>query len=601
MSNLTDFRSRLLRPFVAGFAVALIGVAAFVPSTAHAAPLPGCSGIASLLLENADVLAATSAVQAASGGHLSYCLVDMTVSDLAGPTDGYLPGQKQMIGIAIGLPLSAADSGSGGVEGNWNGRIQNLGGGGYQGFLSPVTPATDFGYAGSNTDTGHTGNPAVGGFPFGPLGDATWALNPDGTLNWGLINDFAFNAIHEQTTWTKKLVNVYYGTGPLYTYWNGCSTGGRQGHEQAQRFPDDYDGILAGAPAFNWDRFIPAEEWGEIVMHQELVYPISQAKLDAVSVAATAACAAGPAGTGLGDGIIQDPRACTVDASEFVCGTPGGAALAPNCLTSEEAGALDKIWTGPPGFFSGPPLWFGLERGTYLDFLDANTSTSIASPPGAGEAVDAPFLPFDVSNQHLAYWVFQDPNFNPLTLTETTFDFAFLLSELKFRDVIGTDNPELFAFQARGGKMIIYHGLADELIFPRGSYNYYNAVTNAMGGLSEVQSFYRFFPYPGNGHCGVGPTFQGGFGATVPAIDSSTDGALFQALVDWVEHNVAPDTITAANSTGGTRLICKYPDTLHYNGSGNIFAADNFTCETQKRDPLMRDESALPDLGRLGP
>jgi Tannase and feruloyl esterase len=132
-------------------------------------------------------------------------------------------------------------------------------------------------------------------------------------------------------------------------------------------------------------------------------------------------------------------------------------------------------------------------------------------------------------------------------------------------------------------------------------YNYYNAVTNTMGGLSEVQSFYRFFPYPGNGHCGVQPTFQGGFGANVPAIDSTSDGPLFQALVNWVEHNVAPDTITATNSTRGTRPICKYPDTLHYNGSGNIFAADNFTCEKRTRDPLMRDERTFPDLGQLGP
>ncbi len=149
--------------------------------------------------------------------------------------------------------------------------------------------------------------------------------------------------------------------------------------------------------------------------------------------------------------------------------------------------------------------------------------------------------------------------------------------------------------------MIMYHGLADELIYPRGSYNYYNNVTARMGGLSQVQSFYRFFPYPGNGHCGVEPTFQGSFGADVPAIDSTSSGPLFQALVNWVEHKVAPNTITATNSMAGTRPICKYPDTLKYDGSGNIFAADNFTCETQTTDPLAGAESVIPDLGRVGP
>jgi hypothetical protein len=226
------------RRMLASLVGTLMASAAFLPSAreAKAAP-PACSGLAGLMLHYGDIISATSAIQPAENGDASNCLVNITVSDLAGPRYGYLPDQKQMINIGIGLPLSNADGGSGGVQGNCNGRIENLGGGGYAGSVGPVTPATDAGYAGSSTDTGH---PASAG--------GTFALNPDGSLNWGLIKDFAINGIHDQTIWTKNLVQLYYAMGPRCTYWNGCSTWGRQGHEQAQMFPNDDDGILAVRP-----------------------------------------------------------------------------------------------------------------------------------------------------------------------------------------------------------------------------------------------------------------------------------------------------------------------------------------------------------------
>ena len=174
-----------------GLVVALMCSCAFIPSRAAAAPLPSCSGLAAQLLAGEGVSAATSAVQPAAGTHQSYCLVKITVSELAGPKDGYLVGQKQMINVGIGLPLSPADGGTGGLVGAWNERIEDLGGGGYAGSVGPVTGATDVGYVGSSTDTGH---PASAG--------GTFALNPDNTLNWGLIRDFAFNGIHLQAVWT---------------------------------------------------------------------------------------------------------------------------------------------------------------------------------------------------------------------------------------------------------------------------------------------------------------------------------------------------------------------------------------------------------------
>jgi hypothetical protein len=569
-----------------GFAAALMGTAAFVPSSAMADPLPNCAGLAALLAKNPDIFVGanpnpneasvgidtssttpTSMIVPAGGGNAAYCQVNIVVSELAGPKDGYQPGHKQMISIGVGLPLSASDGGSGGVHGAWNGRIENLGGGGFAGVVGPVTDATNSGYAGSSTDTGHPAS-AQGFF----------ALNPDDTLNFGLINDFAFNGIHQQAVWTKNLTQMYYGKGPQYTYWNGCSTGGRQGHEQAQRYPDDFDGILAGASAFNWDRLLPAQGWGEVVMNQEVGAPIVQAKLDAVTQAVINAC--DPL-DGITDGIIQDPRACLTDANLFVCGEPGAVSVGANCLTPQEAGAMNKIWNGIPGRGADQVLWFGQDRGAALGDNDGP-------------------IPLVFPLQWWPYWVFQNPAFDWHTLTEKTFDQAFRDSELKFRQVIGTDNPDLSAFKRHGGKMITYHGLADGLIMSRGTYNYYNNVTKAQGGLAETQKFYRFFPYPGNGHCGI-TSLGGNFQTNAPLIDLSTSGGPFQALVNWVEHGVAPDTIIATNAAGGTRPICKYPDTLLYNGAGSIFSASSFKCQHQTTDELMPAENALPDPGTLGP
>ena len=559
-------KSKLL---LLGWTAALLTSTAVIPLVAQAAQLPNCSGLAAALLTNNDISGATSAIVPAAGGHPSYCHANFFVSTLSGPEDGYLPGQKQHVQVDIGLPLSAADGGSGGTQGNWNGRIQDIGGGGFAGSLcsggTPVTDSTDSGYVGSNTDTGHTGNGGSGAF----------ALNPDNSLNWGLIRDFAFNGIHLQAVWSKNLTKMYYGMGPKYTYWNGCSTGGRQGHQQAQKYPDDYDGILAGASAFNWDRFIPAEVWPQVVMNQEVGAPIADAKLTAVKQASIAAC---DVQDGIGDSVLQDPRTCRYDAKSFVCKASGPA----NCLTPAEAGAVNKIWDGVHRSGVGLPFWFGLERGTSLQGF-----------PGFGLAGS---VAFPIATDWLKYWVFQNPSFDWHTLTEDSFLQAFKQSEIKFHDVIGTDDPDLSDFRKHGAKMITYHGLADIVIFPRGTYNYYNRVTEREGGLKNVQKFYRFFPYPGNGHCG-GNIDQ----PNAPLIDLSNKGALFQALVNWVEHGVAPDSIVAYNNPNPalatvSRPICKYPDKLVFKG-GSTSVAANFTCQQQPNDDFFTSDLALPDLG----
>jgi len=542
-----------------GMAGALMGSTALVPSAASAAPSPTCAGLAAQLLPQKGIVSATSVIQAATSSHKSYCLVNIEVSDLAGPKNGYLAGQRQAINIGIGLPLSPSDGGTGGAIGAWNQRIEDLGGGGYAGSVGSTTGATDAGLVGSSTDTGH---PASAG--------GTFALNPDNTLNFGLINDFAFNGIHEQATWSKKLAKMYYGKQQKYAYWNGCSTGGRQGHQQAQKYPTEYDGILAGAPAFNWDRFIPSEQYGPIVMNQEVGAPISAAKLDAVTNAAIAAC---DGLDGILDGVIQDPRACNYDATAFVC--KGNSSDPANCLTAAEAGAVNKIWAGPQKG-KNKQVWFGLNPGASLTGgLDGAT-------------------PFSISTQWFQYWVFQNPSFDWHTLTEASFNSAFNQSELKFHDVISTDSPDLSAFRDNGGKMITYHGLADQLIFPRGTYNYYNRVTAQMGGLKPTQKFYRFFPFAGNSHCGGNTQMP-----NAPLVNSND---LFAALVNWVENGVAPDSIEASNNATPalatvTRPVCMYPDKLVYDGFGSTNVASSFACKTEKTDPLQDAETVIPDAG----
>jgi hypothetical protein len=541
-------------------AAALLLSLALAPGMAASA-LPTCAELGAGLVGHPQLSAASATLVPAAGNNRAYCQVNITVSNESGPDAGYLPGQSESIRVRVGLPVNSSDGGAGGVQGAWNGKQQDLGGGGYAGGVGGVTGATNAGYVGSSTDTGHDGSVTPGG---------SFALNPDNTLNWGLIKDFAQDGIHAQLVWGTALAKMYYGMAPTRRYWNGCSTGGRQGHQQAQSFPKDYDGILAGAPAFNWDRFIPSELWPHVVMRQELGGPISSAKLSAVSNAAIAAC---DALDGITDGIVQEPRRCTYDARSFIC--TGGPSDPANCLTAAEAAAVNKIWNGPVNA-SGEKIWFGLERGTPLNGL-AGTN------------------PFSIAVDHFRYWIHQDATFDWRTVTEASFVTDFAKSQELFNAAIGTDQANLHAFSAGGGKMIMYYGLSDTLIFPRGAYDYYNRAAEKMkgsgpgkpsaaSGMAALQQFYRFFPYPNNNHCG-------GAAAPAPLINTSGtpgSGGLFEALVKWVEEGVAPDYIVASQNLGGgatrTRKICKYPDVQTYNGSGSTDDHNNFRCTVRATD-----------------
>lgn len=521
---------------------AVIG-AIFVAVPEAALALPTCADLATNpaygLAGNPQVSGATAALQPASGSTTAYCRVDFTFSGESGPSAGYLPGQSQHLIIRVGLPPNSVDITAGAVP--WNGKNRDIGGGGYAGAVGAVTSSTNLGYVGTSTDTGHSA--AQGG---------SFALNPDGTLNVGLIEDFASDGIHEQHVWGVNLARAYYGMDPIRKYWIGCSTGGRQGHYQAQNFPRDFDGILAGANAYNWDRFITAELWPQVVMNQWVGGPIASAKLNAVTNAAILACDAQDAIPG--DGFIQDPRACTYSAKSFLCSAYGGSSSDPNCLNPREVSAVNQIWNGPTDV-QGNRVWYGLERGASLSGGLAGTN------------------PFSIATDHFRYWIHQDPSFDWHTVTYASFVNDMLTSIAKFNDIIGTDD-DLNAFHSAGGKMITYHGLADQLIFPRGTYHYYNTV--AQGNYQATQTFYRFFPYPGNAHCG---------GGTGPQIDAE---ALFSRLVDWVENGVAPDFVVASQTTpvARTRKICMYPNVPVYNGSGSTDDQASFHCEVRNADDL---------------
>ena len=512
-----------------GLVALLIGLAS-IPVMA----LPNCATLANGLADNSGIKSASSILVPASGKNAAYCQVDLL----------YGASPDQNIRIRVGLPLNGSDGGTGGVEGAWNGRTQGLGGGGCSGNLS-VSSAVNAHYVGSGTDLGHSG------------GDCEPGVNSDGTYDTQFIQDFIRNAIEQQVIWSKRLAGNYYGTRPTYNYWNGCSTGGRQGYLLAQELPDELDGILANAPAIYWTRFQTAQMWGQIVMKELVGAPIARAKLSQASLSAVTAC---DAADGVTDGIIDDPRSCHFRATANICGTP--TAPAQNCLTAPEAAAIDKIWDGPRNARQ-QRIWFGLDRGSDLTFLNGTAA-----------------FPLGVTQFH---WDEHDRKFDWQTVSMAGYGQVAQAGSKNIAEITDTVGP-LDEFKGHGGKLLTYVGANDQLIYPRGVINYYRQMAARYGSggkpdFKNLQNFYRLYRAPGVGHCGLGST------GPVP-VDP------FDALVNWVEHGVAPESLlasggSAAPSTGRTRLICPYPQTAIYNGTGDINDAHNFHCGGNLETPKV--------------
>ncbi|MBV9650895.1 MAG: tannase/feruloyl esterase family alpha/beta hydrolase [Pseudonocardiales bacterium] len=428
----------------------------------------------------------------------------------------------------------------------WNGRFLAAGGGGFVAGLFDryLAPAVKDGYAAASTDAGVSTN---GSRP------PSWALDHSGNVNQGLLTNFAFRSVHEMAQVGKQLTASFYGRPAAHSYWNGCSTGGRQGLMEAQRYPADFNGILAAAPAINWDRFTVAEFWPQAVMNQAHTFPTA-CEFNAFTQAAIAAC---DRDDSVADRVIDRPENCRFNPHQLV-GTTVTCEGKTVQISQADAELVDKIWQGPTSH-EGQHLWYGPLKGTPLDGLAATA----AGPDGTRHGA-----PFAVAADWIKYFLKRRPGFDTSSIGYGEFEQLFQQSGTQYHAVIGTDNPDLSAFRDAGGKMITWHGLADRLISPQGTIDYRRRVEAAMGGTGATDQFYRVFLAPGVDHC------SGGTGS-VP-----TDP--LAAVVDWVEHGHAPETLPAATtSTAGrpvTRNLCSYPQLSHYIGHGDPDSAGSYTC-----------------------
>lgn len=455
----------------------------------------------------------------ATSGLPPFCDVTLTQPDRAG----------NPIHIEVWLPAS------------WNGRFQGVGGSIYScgPYYYEMAPAIQEGYAAATTDCG---------VPLSERETASWALR-DRQLNWSLIHDFASAGIHDMTVTGKAVTSGYYPSPLKFSYFNGCSTGGREGLTEAQRYPADYKGIVSGAPAINWTRFIPAEIWPQLVMNQAHDF-LPSCKEIAFTNAAVQAC-------GSTGGVISNPSACDWNPDKLI-----GESTPCGVITRADAAVMTRIWQGPRDG-DGKQLWYGLERGASLGGLAATASAG-------GTTVG---LPFPITVSWLGTWLRQNPSWDWRTLTFAQFDRLYRESVSKFSSIFASDNPNLSAFKSHGGKIVIWHGLSDQLIFPQGTVNYYQRVEHAMGGASQTETFARLFLAPGAQHC-----------ASAAGAAPASPSQPLASVVKWVEKGQAPATIpgTVTSPVSGqvtrTRPLCLYPKVARYQGHGSPAQASSYTC-----------------------
>jgi feruloyl esterase len=430
----------------------------------------------------------------------------------------------------------------------WNDRFYMIGNGGHagEGLDDPGRAAQRIaalahGFVMAQTNTGHDARKEPGG---------SFVLsNPQKAI------DYAYRAVHVTADTAKRMANEYYGAPVSFSYWNSCSNGGRQGLIEAQRYPGDFDGIVANAPWVDQTGFAVGAIWNQRALTEA---PVSLAKLALVADRAMATC---DAVDGLEDGLIDDPRACTFDPVRDVPACREGSD-ASDCLTPSQAGALQKVYGGVTS--NGKPFFPGFMPGSEAVVAGPNGAASgwanliVAAQPGAKPA------DFNLAEGTLRYLVFDPPRPDYDVLT---FDFNRDTPLLdRWGTLANANDPDLSAFRTRGGKLIMTYGWADAILQPMMGVNYYEqaVATNGPG----TTDFLRLFMMPGVAHCGggVGPDRH----------DAVT------AVIDWVEKDAAPDALVASKVTGGTvvrtRPLCPYPQVARYKGQGSIDDAANFSC-----------------------
>jgi len=469
------------------------------------------------------LLTLSIALGAANAGTPCEKLIEMTIPNVvihsagiarSAPGAESLPSFCRVQAVAAPVPDSLIEF-EVWIPDAWNGKFQGVGNGGYSGALaySAMVRALNSGYATASHNTGHPGD----SLKFGQG-------HPE------KVTDYAYRAVHVMTENAALIIHARTGRFADRAYFVGCSAGGHQALSEAQRYPTDYDGIVAGAPAINRTHQTFGFLWSWRALHRDDGTPIlTLPKLALVTQAVTDSC---DASDGLKDGLIEDPRRCMKpDLSKI--------------LTPEEIAAVRKVWTGLDGAFTGWPMGSenagGQSWGPYL-----------LNPP---EPMRADLFRF---------FLFHDPNWDWRSIDWRTDawqrDLAYADDKLSFLNAI---DPNLDAFRRRGGKLVMYAGWADPTVPPQDTVGYFEKVHRQMG---NTEDFLRLFMAPGMGHCG------GGVGPN--------EFDAVSALDEWVTKNTAPASLIASRP-GRSRPLCPYPSVARYKGSGSIDDAANFTCQSR--------------------
>ena len=506
-----------------GLAVALtLGLGLVCPGVVFAQPVASCSRLISLRLTDTTIESAA--------------VID--TGTFNPPGSAYpirrLPPFCRVIGeikpsvrFEVWLPLD-----------QWSGRFEVVGNGGMAGTISysAMGGALRRGNATASTNTGHITQPN-GGF------DASWALNrPD------LIEDFGHRSIHVTTVYGKQVVREFYGKSADHAYYVGCSKGGGQGLMEAQRYPDDFDGIVAGDPAYNWTRLYTGAHlyYAASTLKDSESY-IQPAKIKILADAVNRAC---DAKDGLTDGVLDDPLACHFDPQVLACkeGEDTG-----TCFTPKQVKAVKDIWAGAKDDH-GKLIFPGLVPGGEAGAGGWQSWITGSEPYRATH--------WRAADGFFRFMVMGDPNYDAMT-----FDYDRDKGTLdRLAPMLDAVDPNLRPFERRGSKLILYHGWSDPDISPLNTIRYYKAVEQATG--PTTSNFARLFLVPGMQHCGGGP---------------GTDSFDAVAAIErWVEKGVAPSQIVASHSTHGvvdrTRPLCPYPQMAIFSGKGNVNDAASFTC-----------------------
>ena len=428
----------------------------------------------------------------------------------------------------------------------YQGRYLQVGCGGFCGaFFDPAPfPSCDAQLGGdfalANENTGHVGASQT---------DGVWALD-----DLQLRLEFGYLSEHAMAQAAKAIITTFYGQSPRYSYFDGCSSGGQEALQEAQRYPDDFDGLIAGAAANIFAPLVAeVQAWyARANLDAQGNQILTGDKLPALHDAVMKACA------GV-DGLIDDPRTCHFDPASIQC--PSGTDTS-TCLTPAQVETVRKLYEGPVDA-QGRHLYTGGEAyGSELGW-----DKWIVTPPGVVSSAQA------LAENYLKYMAFQVGQVGP-SLQDWQFTIAGFNALRPMGDIYDATNADLSAFRAHGGKLIIWQGWADQAIPPFGTPAYYDAVQDRMGGLQQVQQFARLFMFPGTAHCG------GGYGP------SPSDSDMIVPMVSWVEQGIAPDKIVATQTKGGkggvpiqvvrTFPVFPYPEQTKYTGQGSINDANNY-------------------------